>query len=147
MPSIEEGAKLMAVQVEKMPYNDAVDIVRSIDAFAALPNGSLLLLPPSPSAINREIIMRLVLQHRLPTVAVDRAYAAEGILMTYGTSNIDLGRRAAGYVDRILRGASPRDLPVEFATKFELVINLKTAKAIDLVISEALLLRADEVIQ
>jgi putative ABC transport system substrate-binding protein len=146
-PSIEQGAKLLAMRVERLSYNDAIDIVRGIDAFAIEPNGSLIVLPPSPSAVNRQAILRLALQHRLPTLFIDRVYAVEGGLISYGPNGADLYRRAAFYVDHILRGAKPADLPVEFPTKFELVINLKTAKALSLEIPPNLLAIADEVIQ
>jgi putative ABC transport system substrate-binding protein len=146
-PSIEEGAKPLAMRVERLSYNDAIDIVRGIDAFAIEPNGSLIVTPPSPSAANRQTIVRLATQHRLPTVFIDRLYAIEGSLISYGPNGADLNRRAAFYVDRLLRGAKPADLPIEFPTKFELVLNLKTAKAMGLTIPESLLLRADEVIE
>jgi putative ABC transport system substrate-binding protein len=145
--SIEEGAKRLSMRVERLSYNDAIDIVRSIDAFAIEPNGGLIMLPPSPSAVNRQTIMRLALQHRFATVFIDRAYAVEGGLISYGPNGPDLNRRAAFYVDRILRGTKPADLPIEFPTKFELVVNLKTAKAIGLTVPQSILLSADEVIE
>jgi putative tryptophan/tyrosine transport system substrate-binding protein len=146
-PSIEEGAKLLHLQVERLSYNDAIDIVRGIDAFAIEPNGSLIMTPPSPSAVNRQTITRLAIQHRLPTVFIDRLYVVEGGLISYGPNGADLNRRAAFYVDRILRGAKPTDLPVEFPTKFEFVINLKTAKALGLTVPQSILVRADEMIE
>jgi putative ABC transport system substrate-binding protein len=145
--SIEEAARALAVKAIKMPYRDAVDIVHAIDAFASEPNGGLIVLPPPPTAANRETILRLAAQHRLPAIYQSKSYAAEGGLMAYGSNSADNFRRASFFVDRILRGAQVGELPVEFPTRFELVINLKAAKAIGLAIPEAFLLRADEVIE
>jgi len=107
----------------------------------------LLVLPPVPSGTNRDTIIRLAVQHRLPAIYNNRDLASAGGLMSYGPDGADQYRRTATYVDRLLRGAKVSDLPVQFPTKFELVINLKTAKAIGLTIPEAFLLRADEVIE
>jgi putative tryptophan/tyrosine transport system substrate-binding protein len=145
--SIEDAARALAVKTIKLPYRDAVDIVRAIDAFAAEPNGGLIVVPPPPSRANREAILRLATQHRLPTIYSGRPFAAEGGLMAYGTGPTDRFRRAASFVDRILRGAKVSELPVEYPTKFDLVINLKTAKALGLSIPASLLARADEVIE
>jgi len=121
---------------------------RDAHAFAALPNGGLLVLPPAPVAASRDAIFRLATQHRLPAVyAGDRLLAAAGGLMTYGSDFRDRDQRAAIYVDRLLRGARVADLPVQFPIKYDLVINLKTAKAIGLSLPPALLARADEVIE
>jgi putative tryptophan/tyrosine transport system substrate-binding protein len=124
-----------------------VDIVRGIDAFAAQRDGCLMTLPPSPTTSNREAILRLAVEHRLPAIYQDRAYVVEGGLMAYGPNAIDLFHRASVLIDHILRGVKVGELPVEFSTKFELVINLKTAKAIGLSIPPSFLLRADEVIE
>jgi ABC-type uncharacterized transport system substrate-binding protein len=144
---IEAAAPGRALQAIKMPVRDPIDIVRGIDAFAAEPNSGLLVLPPAPQGANLETIIRLAVQHRLPTIWNARDLAGEGGLMSYGPATADQYRRAAGYVDRLLRGAKIGELPVQLPTKFELVINLKTAKAIGLTIPEAFLLRADEVIE
>jgi putative ABC transport system substrate-binding protein len=146
-PSIEEAARSSAVKVIKLPYRDAVDIVHEIDAFAADSNGGLIVMPPPPNAANREALLRLAVRHRLPSIHIARGYAAEGGLLSYGSNTNDRWRRAASFVDRIFGGAKVSDLPVEFPTKFELVVNLKTAKAIGLTIPESFLLRADEVIE
>jgi len=107
-----------------------------------------LLLIPEPAVITfRSRIPELAVKHRLPAIGTVRAFAEHGLLMSYGTSFLDLWRRAATYVDKILKGAKPADLPVEQPTKFELVINLKTAKALGLTIPQTLLLRADQLIQ
>jgi putative ABC transport system substrate-binding protein len=144
---IEAAAPAFAVQTIKMPIRDALDIVRAIDAFAAEPNGGLLVLPPFPRGAIRETTFRLAAQHRLPTISYSRDYAAAGGLMSYGTDLTDQHRRAATYVDRLLRGAKVNELPVQFPTRFELVVNNKTAKAIGLVIPEIFLVRADHVIE
>jgi len=146
-PSLEEAARALGVQAISMPYRNAVDLVRGIDAFAAEPNGGLIVVPPSPTAADRRAINQLATQHRLPTIYQDRFYAAEGGLMAYGGDVIEAYRIASSYVDRILRGARVNDLPVQLPAKFPLVINLKTAKAIGLTIPESFLLRADEVIE
>jgi putative ABC transport system substrate-binding protein len=108
--------------------------------------GDRMLPPPAPPS-NRELINRLAIKHRLPTMYQSRFYPTEGGLMGYGADGIEASRVAASYVDRILRGAKINELPVQFPTKFELVINLKTAKAIGLTIPETFLLRADELIE
>jgi putative ABC transport system substrate-binding protein len=145
--SIEEAARALAVKTVNMPYHDAVDIVRAIDAFAPEPNGGLIIVPPSPSAANRQAIFRLSIQYRLPTVHANRVEAVDGGLIAYTSLGPDRFRRAASFVDHILRGAKVSELPVEFPTKFDLVVNLKIAKAIGLTLPEAFLLRADELIE
>jgi putative tryptophan/tyrosine transport system substrate-binding protein len=146
-PSIQDAARVLAVKTIKTPYRDAVDIVRAIDEFSAEPNGGLIVLPPPPTAADRATILRLATQHRLPAIYFNRAFVAEGGLMAYGTNTAERYRRASSFVDRILHGTKVSELPVEFPTKFELVINLKTAKEMGLEIPPALLLRADEVIE
>ena len=104
-------------------------------------------MPPTPTVAERQTIFRLADQHRLPTIYQARQFAAEGGLLAYGSVMADRLRRAASFVDRILRGAKVSDLPIEFPTKFELVVNLKTAKAIGLTLPPSFLARADEVIE
>jgi putative ABC transport system substrate-binding protein len=116
-PSIEEAARVLAVKAIKMQYRNAVDIVRAIDAFAAEPNGGLIVVPPSPTAANRETILQLAAQHRLPAIYQDRSLAAEGGLIAYGSSSADRHRRASYFVDRILRGAKVSELPVEYPAR------------------------------
>ena len=145
--SIETAALALAVQTIRTPIRNSVDIVRAIDAFAAEPNGSLVVLPPSPTTAIRDTIFQLSAQHRLPTFFFARDDVAAGGLMTYSTDTADRYRRAAAYVDRLLRGAKVSDLPVQFPTKFQLIVNLKAAKAIGLTIPETFLLRADELIE
>jgi putative ABC transport system substrate-binding protein len=144
--SIEEAAPLLGVQAIKTPVRDALETVRAIDGFAAEPNGGLLVVPVHPVE-SYQMLHRVAAQHRLPNIYGNRRYVADGGLMSYSTDLSDNYRRAASYVDRLLRGAKVSDLPVQFPTKFNLVINLKTAKAIDLVIPPTLLGRADEVIE
>jgi putative ABC transport system substrate-binding protein len=146
-PSIEDAARVLAVETIKIPYRNAVDIVRAIDAFSVEPNGGLIVLPPPPTAVDRVTILHLATRHRLPAIYFSRPFVAEGGLMAYGSNSAERYRRASSFVDRILHGTKVSELPVEFPTKFELVINLKSAKEMGLEISPALLLRADEVIE
>jgi putative ABC transport system substrate-binding protein len=147
LTSVETVASALGVPAIRTPVRNPLDVVRALDAFAAQPNGGVIGVPPYGASSTRDMIIRLAAQHRLPSIYSGRFAAAAGGMMAYGTDSVDLYRRAASYVDRILRGAKPGDLPVQYPTKFELVINLKTAKAIGLTIPEAFLLRADEVIE
>jgi len=142
----EEAARVFAVEAVGLPFRNAVDLVHGIDEFAAQPNGGLYILPPPPTVENRETIFQLATRHRLPTLSA-LGFIPEGCLMAYDADSVEDVPRAASYVDRILRGAKPNDLPVQFPTRFELTVNLKTAKAIGITISESFLLRADEVIE
>lgn len=144
---LDAGASRLAVALTRLPYRDAADLVHAIDAFGREPNSGLIILPPSPVGSNRALINRLAVEHALPTLYVAREFASEGGLMSYGPDLRDEVQRSASYLDRVLRGAKVAELPVQFPTKFELVINLKTAKAIGLTIPEAFLLRADELIE
>ena len=125
----------------------AAELERAIDAFARTPNGGLLVLPDVTNLIHRNQIIALAARHRLPAVYPYRYYATSGGLLSYGSEHADVFQRAASYVDRILKGTSPGELPVQAPTKYELVINLKTANALDLTIPAALLAIADEVIE
>jgi putative ABC transport system substrate-binding protein len=147
LPAIEEAAQTLRIRTIEVPYRDPFDLVRGIDEFATEPKGSLIILPPTPNVAGRQTVFRLAAQHRLPTIYQARQFAAEGGLLAYGSVGTDRFRRAASFVDRILRGAKVSDLPVEFPTKFELVVNLKTAKAIGLTLPPSFLARADEVIE
>jgi putative ABC transport system substrate-binding protein len=135
------------VRAIRTPADSAAAIERAIDALATEPNGGLIIVPPPPTLSNRELINRLAVQHRLPTIYDTRDYAAEGGLMSYGPDIVDLFRLAASYVDRILLGTKPGELPVQFPTTIHLVVNLGTVKAIGLTIPEAFLLRADELLE
>jgi putative ABC transport system substrate-binding protein len=145
--SIEAMATTIGVQSTPVGVVDAASIQRALDSLAHDPGTGLIVLPEPVNGNNRDLIISLAAQHRLPTVYPFSFYPAAGGLMSYGVDPADLYRRAATYVDRILKGAKPGDLPVQQPTKFELVINLKTAKAIGLTIPESLLLRADELIE
>jgi putative tryptophan/tyrosine transport system substrate-binding protein len=142
--SAEAAAQRHAVQTVKVPFHNAVELVRSIDVFAIEPNGGLMLLPPSPL---RPTVLQLAAQHRLPAIYSNRAIAFDGGLLSYSTDTVEQHRSAATYVDRILRGTKIADLPVQWPTKYQLAVNLRTAKAIGLTISEAFLLQADELIE
>jgi len=144
--AIEAVAQSLSVQTIKIAFQDAVDLVHSIDAFAVAPDSGLLVLPP-PFTADRFTIFKLAIQHRLPAMYSQRALAAEGGLIAYSADVVDQSRRAASYVDRLLRGAKVAELPVQFPTKYQLVVNMKTAKAIGLAIPEDFLLHADEVLE
>ena len=126
---------------------DAGEIERGISAFAQAPNGGMIVPAGAAVTIYREPIIMLATRHRLPAVYSDRVFVTGGGLIAYGPDRIDPFRRAASYVDRILKGEKPADLPVQNPTKYELVINLKTAKALGLTVPPSLLVRADEVIE
>jgi putative tryptophan/tyrosine transport system substrate-binding protein len=144
---IEELAPALGIRAIKMPFRNAIDIVRAIDSFAVEPSGGLVILPPPNTTAVRETIVPLAAQHRLPAIYPGAGDVATGGLLAYTADQVDRHRGAATYVERLLRGAKVADLPVQFPTKLELIINLKTAKAIGLTIPEALLLRADKVIE
>ena len=137
----------LAVDITAAPVHDAAEIEVVIARLGHVPDGSLIVAPDPFTVVNREVIMRSAELHRVPTVCALRQAAAEGMLMSYGPDASDIFRRSASYVDRILKGARPADLPVQAPTKFELAINLKTAKALGLTIPPSLLARADEVIE
>jgi putative ABC transport system substrate-binding protein len=147
LKSMESGALSLGVQVLSYPVRDAVGIERAIATFATEPNGGLVMLPGALLVRHRDLVVSLAARHRLPNIFSVRYYVTGGGLASYGVDNIDLYRRAASYVDRILKGEKPADLPVQFADKFELVINLKTARLLGLEIPVSLLARTDEVIE
>jgi putative tryptophan/tyrosine transport system substrate-binding protein len=120
---------------------------RAITAFARSPNGGLIMTAGGPALVHRDLIITLAARHKLPAVYFDRAFVTAGGLLSYGPDRIDLYRRAAGYVDRILKGEKPGNLPVQAPTKYQLVINLKTAKALGLTVPPQIVARADEVIE
>ncbi len=145
--AIQSMAPSLGVEVGLIGVRDADEIERGIAAFARGSNGGLIVTGSAPAAVNREMIIALAARHRLPAVYPNRYFASDGGLISYGPDAIDPFRRAAGYVDRILKGEKPADLPVQAPTKYELVINLKTAKALGLDMPPSVLARADEVIE
>jgi putative ABC transport system substrate-binding protein len=145
--SIQAAAQSLGVEVRPLTARDAAEIERAVAAFARLANGGLIVTPSAGNAVHRELITTLAARYKLPTIYSDRLNVTEGGLISYGPDRVDEFRRAAGYVDRILKGEKPADLPVQAPTKFELVINLKTAKALGFTIPTTLLATADEVIQ
>ena len=145
-PEIKEASRVLGLQATQISFRNGLDLVRGIDAFAAEPD-SAVITTPSVSATYVATINTLALQYRLPTLYGSRPNVIEGGLMSYGPRLGELTRRAASLVDRILRGAKPGELPVEYPTSFDLVVNLKTAKAIGLAIPETFWFRADEVIE
>ena len=145
--AIEAVAPSVGVPVTVAGVQDAAGIERAVSAFARESNGGLIVLPNPVTIGNRKLIIALAARHRLPAVYAYRYFVTDGGLMSYGVDLADLYRRAAGYVDRILKGEKPADLPVQAPTKYELVINLKTAKALGLAVPPSVLTRADEVIE
>jgi putative tryptophan/tyrosine transport system substrate-binding protein len=138
----------LAVQLTETPVRAPIEIVRARAAYAAEPNGGLIVLSTTTAGGNREILLRMAQQRRLPTIySGDRDLVADGALMSYGPGSADQTRRAAACVDRLLRGAKVSELPVQFPTKYKLIVNLKTAKAIELEIPPSVLAFADEVIE
>jgi putative ABC transport system substrate-binding protein len=143
---IQAAAPAYGVEVNPINVRDASEIERAVAAFALSPNGGLIATSGGVTR-HRNLIIKLAARHKLPAVYWDGSIVAEGGLISYGPDINDQFRRAAGYVDRILKGEKPADLPVQAPTKFELVINLKTAKALGIVVPPSLLTRADEVIE
>jgi putative tryptophan/tyrosine transport system substrate-binding protein len=144
---IEEAGSAISIQVSTAFVRDSSEIGSAIVRAAEQPNSGVIVLPDSLAIINSDLIVGLVARHRLPALYPFRLFAAKGGLITYGLDVSDAFRQAAEYVDRILRGAKPSDLPVQAPNKFELIINLKTARALGLTIPPVLLARADEVIE
>jgi len=135
------------VELIPLDVRDAREIELAIATFARSSNGGLIVTASGLAAAHRDLIVALAARHRLPAVYPFRYYATSGGLISYGPDTVDPYRRAAAYVDRILKGEKPADLPVQAPTKYELVINLKTAKALGLDIPATVLARADEVIE
>jgi putative tryptophan/tyrosine transport system substrate-binding protein len=140
-------APLVGVEVRPVNVNDPDEIERAVTNFARFGNAGLIVTGSALTVLHRDLIIALAARHKLPAVYYERNYVAAGGLMSYGPDFLDQFRRAAGYVDRILKGDKPADLPVQAPTKYELVINLKTAKALGLTIPQSLLAAADEVIE
>jgi len=145
--AIQSVSPSFAIEVSPINLIDPAEIDRALAAFARSPNGGLIVTGSALTVVRRDLIIALAARYRLPAVYYDRYYVAAGGLTSYGSNNVEQFRLAAGYVDRILKGEKPADLPVQTATKYELVINLKTAKALGLAVPPSLLARADEVIE
>jgi putative ABC transport system substrate-binding protein len=145
--TIEGGANSIGVRVASAGVRNGAEIERAIVAFADEPNGGLIVLASPVAGVYRELIITLAARHRLPAVYPYRLFVAEGGLASYGADLLDLYRRTASYVDRILKGERPGELPIQAATKFELIINLKTANTLGLDLPPMLLARTDEVIE
>src|SRR5262245_15575197 len=144
---IQAVAPSLGIELRPIDVHDPGEIERGVLAFAREPNCGLIIVGAPSGAVHRDLIIALAARHRLPAVYPFRYFISAGGLIPYGPNTADQFRRAATYVDRILRGAKPADLPVQVPTKYELVINLKTAKALRLTVPESLLARADEVIE
>jgi putative tryptophan/tyrosine transport system substrate-binding protein len=145
--SFEAAPRSVAAEVTAAPVRDTAEAEETIDKLGREPGGGLIVPPDAFTIVHHQLLIRLAQQHRLPAVYALRTYVALGALMSYGPDPYDLFRRSASYVDRILKGAKPADLPVQQPTKFELAINLKTAKALGLTVPATVLARADEVIE
>ena len=144
---IQYVASLVGVEVSPVDLRDTGDIERAVTSLGRAGNGGLIVTADGLSVRHRELIIRLAALHKLPAVYSRRLFVADGGLISYGADRVDFFRQAAAYVDRILKGEKPADLPVQAPTKYELVINLKTAKALGLTVPPTLLARADEVIE
>jgi len=145
---IQAVAPSLRVEVSSLlNKRDAGEIERTVTAFARSPNGGLIVTAGGRALLNRDLIIKLAALHKLPAIYFDRSFAAAGGLISYGPDRIDMWRKAAGYVDRILKGEKPADMPVQAPTKHQLVINLKTAKALGLDVPMHLQQIADEIIE
>src|SRR5262249_18076494 len=140
-------APSFGVQLTLAAVRDAAEVERAIEEFAQQPNGALIVAPNIVTLLHRDLIIALAARHRLPAVYAYRFFTTAGGFMSYGVDLAETYQRAASYVDLILKGAKPGELPVQLSAKFELVVNLKTAKALGLTIPEPFLQRADEVIE
>ncbi len=145
--AIQTVAPSLRVEVNPVNVRDASEIERAVAAFARSSNGGLIVTASGGAAVHRDLIATLAARHKLPAVYFERLFVDAGGLISYGADFVDQYRRAAGYVDRILKGEKPADLPVQAPTKYEMVINLKTAKALGLDVPPSVIARADEVIE
>jgi putative ABC transport system substrate-binding protein len=145
--AMQGASPIIGVELTAIDLRDAGEIERAVAAFARGSNGGLIIVPNALATVHRELIIGLAARHRLPAVYPYRSFAVSGGLITYGPDEVNQYELAASYVDRILKGERPADLPVQAPTKYETVINLKTAKALGLIVPQNLLARADEVIE
>jgi putative tryptophan/tyrosine transport system substrate-binding protein len=144
---IQSVAPSLRLEVSPVDIREAGEIERAVAEFARSANGGLIVTSSGLANVHRPLILKLAVQHRLPAVYSNRVFVTDGGLISFGADSIDPHRLAAGYIDRILKGEKPADLPVQAPTKYELAINLKTAKALGLTVPPMLLARADEVIE
>jgi putative ABC transport system substrate-binding protein len=147
MPSVEAAARSLKVELIIAPVHSDVEIETAIIALGREPGGGLLVLVDVFTKVHRVPIILAAARNNVPAVYWSLSFAGDGGLLSYGVDPLESIRRSATYIDRILRGANPGDLPVQFPTKFEMVVNLKTAKALGLTVPQSILLRADEVIE
>ena len=148
MPSFETAARSLKVELIIAPVHSEVEIETAITALGREPGGGLVVIPDIFTPVHRAPIISAAARNKVPAVYPNSPYVRDGGLLSYGFDQVDtFRRRAATYVDRILRGAKPGDLPVQLPTKFEMVLNLKAAKALGLTVPQSILLRADEVIE
>ena len=145
--AIQSVASSVGVEVSSANVRDAAEIEHAVADFARGSNGGMIVTASSLVQSDRDLVVKLAAKHKLPTVYYERSFVTGGGLISYGADFVDQFRRAAGYVDRILKGEKPAELPVQAPTKYELVVNLKTAKALGLNVPQAVLARADEVIE
>ena len=145
--AIQSVAPSFGVELRPIDIREAGEIERAVTAFARASNGGLIVTAGSGSAINGDLIITLAARHKLPAVYGDRHSVSGGGLISYGPDRVDQYRQAAAYIDRILKGEKPGDMPVQAPTRYELVINLETATALSLAVPPSLLSRADEVIE
>jgi putative ABC transport system substrate-binding protein len=145
--AIQAVAPSLGVELSPVDVRDAPEIERAVAAFAGIPNGGLVVTASPSSTNHRDLIIALAARHKLPAVYWERFYVAAGGLISYGPDRLDQYRQAAGYVDRILKGEKAADLPVQVPTKFQIVINQRTAKALGITVPQSVLTRADEVIE
>jgi putative ABC transport system substrate-binding protein len=144
---IQAMATSAGLQVTPVSVRNSDEITSAVEAFGHSPNGGAIVTGTALYTVHRDLILKLIARYKLPAIYNDRISVANGGLMSYGPDRVDMYRRAVGYIDRILKGEKPGDLPVQAPTKYELVINLKTAKALGLTVPPSLLARADEVIE
>ena len=145
--AIQGAAQSRGVEVSPVGIRNAEEIERGVATFARSANGGLIVTGTAGASVHRELIIQLAARHKLPAVYADSYIVAEGGLISYGPDRIDQFRQAANYVDRILRGEKPADLPVQTPNKYELAINLKTAKTLGLTVPQALQASADQVVE
>jgi putative tryptophan/tyrosine transport system substrate-binding protein len=145
--AIQAMATSAGLQVTPVSVRNSDEMASAVEAFAHSPDGGAIVTGTALYTVHRDLILKLIARYKLPAIYNDRFIVANGGLISYGPDRVDMYRRAAGYVDRILKGEKLGDLPVQAPTKFELVINLKTAKALGLTVPQSLLARADEVIE